>query len=48
MYLRLLDIRGHEEFMIDIAEEPPELQMLIDKVLEYNFRQIRLLLQKDN
>jgi len=39
MYLRLGDIRGFEEIMIDFAEEPPELQMLIDKVLEYNLRQ---------
>jgi hypothetical protein len=36
MYLRLLDLRGFEEAMLDFAEEPPELQMLIDKVLEYN------------
>lgn len=39
MYLRLADLRGFEEIMIDFAEEPPELQMLIDKVLEYNLRQ---------
>ena len=31
MYLRLADLRGFEELMIDFAEEPPELQMLIDK-----------------
>ena len=41
MYLRLGDIRGFEEIMIDFAEEPPELQMLIDKVLEYNMRQVK-------
>ena len=41
MYLRLGDLRGFEEIMIDFAEEPPELQMLIDKVLEYNLRQVR-------
>ena len=41
MYLRLGDIRGFEEIMIDFAEEPPELQMLIDKVLEYNLRQVK-------
>ncbi len=41
MYLRLADIRGFEEIMIDFAEEPPELQMLIDKVLEYNLRQFQ-------
>jgi len=39
MYLRLQDLRGFEELMIDFAEEPPELQMLIDKVLAYNLRQ---------
>ncbi len=42
MYLRLLDLRGFEEMMIDFAEEPPELQMLIDMVLAYNLRQARL------
>ncbi|MGC9520828.1 MAG: uroporphyrinogen decarboxylase family protein, partial [Anaerolineae bacterium] len=42
MYLRLQDLRGFEELMIDFAEEPPELQMLIDKVLRYNLRQARL------
>ncbi|MHC4442974.1 MAG: uroporphyrinogen decarboxylase family protein [Planctomycetota bacterium] len=41
MYLRLADLRGFEEIMIDFAEEPPELQMLIDKVLQYNLRQAR-------
>lgn len=39
MYLRLADLRGFEELMIDFAEEPPELQMLIDKVLAYNLRE---------
>jgi hypothetical protein len=39
MYLRLADLRGFEEVMIDFAEEPPELQMLIDTVLKYNLRQ---------
>ena len=41
MYLRLGDIRGFEELMVDFAEEPPELQMLIDTVLEYNLRQVK-------
>ncbi len=36
MYLRLADLRGFEELMIDFAEEPPELQMLIDIVRDYN------------
>jgi len=40
MYLRLGDLRGFEEIMLDFAEEPPELQMLIDKVLAYNLRQM--------
>jgi uroporphyrinogen decarboxylase len=44
MYLRLQDLRGFEELMIDFAEEPPELQMLIDKVLAYNLRQADRLL----
>lgn len=42
MYLRLLDLRGFEEAMIDFAEEPPELQILIDKVLEYNLIQVEI------
>jgi uroporphyrinogen decarboxylase len=45
MYLRLQDLRGFEELMIDFAEEPPELQLLIDKVLTYNLRQAKLLLK---
>ena len=40
MYMRLLDLRGFEEAMIDFAEECDELQILIDKVLEYNCIQI--------
>jgi len=40
MYLRLLDLRGFEEAMMDFAEECGELQLLIDKVLEYNCVQI--------
>jgi hypothetical protein len=44
MYLRLADLRGFEELMLDFAEEPPELQMLIDIVLEYNLRQVDILL----
>jgi hypothetical protein len=39
MFLRLTDLRGFEECMIDFAEEPPELQQLIDTVLAYNLRQ---------
>ena len=40
MYLRLLDLRGFEEAMMDFAEECEELSVLIDKVLTYNLRQI--------
>ena len=48
MYLRLLDLRGFEEAMIDFAEEPPELQILIDKVLNYNLKQLDIQLKGDN
>lgn len=44
MYLRLGDLRGFEEIMVDFAEEPPELQMLLDIVLEHNLRQGKILL----
>lgn len=47
MYLRLADLRGFEEIMVDFAEEPPELQMLIDIVLAYNMRQLELRLNRD-
>ena len=40
MYLRLADLRGFDEIMIDFAEEPPELQMLIDIVLQYNLQRL--------
>ena len=46
MYLRLADLRGFEEIMLDFAEEPPELQMLIDIVLRHNLRQCDLLLER--
>ena len=46
MYLRLLDLRGFEEAMIDFAEECDELQILINKVLEYNCKQIEYLLPR--
>lgn len=46
MYLRLGDLRGFEELMLDFAEEPAELQMLVDTVLEYNLRQAGLLLNQ--
>ena len=40
MFLRLFDLRGFEEMMVDFAEEPPELQLLIDIVRDYNVRQM--------
>jgi hypothetical protein len=40
MYLRLGDLRGFEELMVDFAEEAPELQQLIEVVLAYNLRQV--------
>lgn len=46
MYLRLLDLRGFEEAMIDFAEECEELQVMIDKVLEYNLYQIDAVVDK--
>jgi len=39
MYLRLLDLRGFEEAMIDFAEEGEALETLLDKVLQYNLIQ---------
>jgi uroporphyrinogen decarboxylase len=48
MYLRLADLRGFEELMVDIAEEAPELDILIEKVLQYNIRQLELLLESNN
>jgi len=46
MFLKLTYLRGYEEMMIDFAEEPPELQMLIDVVLEHNLREIEELMKK--
>jgi len=45
MYLRLADLRGFDQLMLDFAEEPPELQMLIDVVLEHNMRELEVRLQ---
>ena len=42
LYLRLLDLRGFEEAMIDFAEECEELTVLIDKVVEYNCLQVEV------
>jgi hypothetical protein len=48
MYLRILDLRGFEEAMLDFAEEPPELQILIDKVLEYNLLQLDVAIRNND
>lgn len=48
MYLRLLDLRGFEEAMMDFAEECDELQILIDKVCDYNVRQMKIRCENDN
>jgi uroporphyrinogen decarboxylase len=40
MFLRLTYLRGFEECMIDFAEEPPELQRLIDLVRDYNISEV--------
>lgn len=45
MYLRLLDLRGFEEAMIDFAEEGEALTTLIDKVLQYNLIQAEVRLK---
>jgi hypothetical protein len=47
MHLRLLDLRGFEEAMVDFFEEPPELMMLIDKVLGYNLKQTKIMLENN-
>ena len=44
-FLRLIDLRGFEEMMIDFAEESSELQMLIDIVLEHNMKNLEVRLQ---
>lgn len=41
MYLRLLDLCGFENAMLMFAMEGEEIQTLIDKVLEYNCRQVK-------
>jgi len=48
MYLRLSDLRGFDEIMVDFAEEPPELQMLIDIILEHNMGEVEHMLQEND
>lgn len=47
MYLRILDLRGFEEAMLDFAEECDEIKILIDKVCDYNVRQMNLNCKKN-
>ena len=47
MYLRILDLRGFEEAMVDFAEECDELQILIDKICDYNVRQMKILCENE-
>ncbi len=42
MYPRILDLRGFEEAMVDFAEECDEIQILIDKVCDYNVQQMKI------
>ena len=44
MYLRLLDLCGFEDAMIFFAEEDKTIEVLIDKVLEYNMYQVAAIL----
>lgn len=43
MFMRLYYLRGYEELMLDFAEDAPELQILIDKVLDHNLNEIDVL-----
>jgi len=45
MYMRLYYLRGFENFMIDLIEEPPQLQQLIDMVLDYNMNELKRVLE---
>ncbi|HEX2951979.1 MAG TPA: uroporphyrinogen decarboxylase family protein, partial [Armatimonadota bacterium] len=46
MFLRLCDLRGFEEAMVDFAEEPEELRMLIDIVLGHNLKELDVMLTR--
>lgn len=46
MYLRILDLMGFENAMVEFAEESEEIQILVDKVLEYNLIQIDEILKR--
>ena len=46
MYLRLLDLCGFENAMLLFAQEEEPLQVLLDKVLEYNLYQVAAILPR--
>ena len=46
MFLRLTDLRGFEECMVDFAEEPPELEHLVRTVFEHNLKELEVRLAK--
>lgn len=48
MWLRLADLRGFEEIMVDFAEEPPELTRLIGIVRDYNVSEVERILSGFN
>ena len=48
MYLRLLDLCGFENAMIMFAEEGEEIELLIQKVLEYNKNQVEAVIDTFN
>ena len=46
MYMKLYYLRGFENFMMDLVDEPPELRRLIDMVLDYNLAVVRKMVTK--
>jgi uroporphyrinogen decarboxylase len=47
MYMKLYYLRGFENFMIDLLDEPPQLQQLIDMVLDYNVAVVQKMVAKE-
>jgi hypothetical protein len=46
MYLRITDLMGFENAMIEFAYETEEIQILIDKIVEYNCYQVEAVIDK--
>jgi len=46
LFLRLTYLRGYEEAMLDFAEGPPELQRLIDVIVDYTANELEHMLAK--